>query len=62
MQDAFLVALERWPATGLPDNPAAWIVTAARIPEAKTGTIEVRPVMDYEAQEAAGAPAEATAS
>ncbi len=30
MQDAFLVALERWPVHGLPDNPAAWIVTAAR--------------------------------
>jgi len=30
VQDAFLVALERWPAHGLPDNPAAWIVTAAR--------------------------------
>ncbi len=30
MQDAFLVALERWPRDGLPDNPAAWIVTAAR--------------------------------
>ena len=30
VQDAFLVALERWPASGVPDNPAAWIVTAAR--------------------------------
>ena len=30
MQDAFLTALERWPERGLPDNPAAWIVTAAR--------------------------------
>jgi RNA polymerase sigma-70 factor, ECF subfamily len=30
VQDAFLVALERWPAHGVPDNPAAWIVTAAR--------------------------------
>ncbi len=30
MQDAFLVALERWPRDGLPDNPAAWIVTTAR--------------------------------
>ena len=41
------------------DEALAW---AARIPEAKTGAIEVRPVMVYEAQEAAGAPAEATAS
>jgi RNA polymerase sigma-70 factor (ECF subfamily) len=30
VQDAFLVALERWPARGVPANPAAWIVTAAR--------------------------------
>nr|WP_281272652.1 sigma-70 family RNA polymerase sigma factor [Solirubrobacter pauli] len=30
VQDAFLVALERWPRDGLPDNPAAWIVTTAR--------------------------------
>src|SRR4051794_2780685 len=30
VQDAFLVALERWPARGVPENPAAWIVTAAR--------------------------------
>jgi len=24
------VALERWPRDGLPANPAAWLVTAAR--------------------------------
>src|SRR3954452_4609585 len=30
VQDAFLVALERWPRDGVPANPAAWIVTAAR--------------------------------
>jgi RNA polymerase sigma-70 factor, ECF subfamily len=30
VQDAFLTALERWPRDGLPANPAAWIVTAAR--------------------------------
>ena len=30
MQDAFLTALERWPEHGVPANPAAWIVTAAR--------------------------------
>jgi RNA polymerase sigma-70 factor, ECF subfamily len=28
--DAFLVALERWPRDGVPDNPAAWITTTAR--------------------------------
>ncbi len=30
VQDAFLVALERWPVAGVPPNPAAWIVTTAR--------------------------------
>ncbi len=30
VQDAFATALERWPASGLPDNPGAWIVTTAR--------------------------------
>jgi len=30
VQDAFAVALERWPAGGLPPNPGAWITTTAR--------------------------------
>lgn len=30
VQDAFTIALERWPRTGMPDNPGAWIVTTAR--------------------------------
>lgn len=30
MQDAFLIALERWPRDGFPTNPGAWITTAAR--------------------------------
>ena len=30
VQDAFTMALERWPRTGIPDNPGAWIVTTAR--------------------------------
>ena len=30
VQDAFTTALERWPRTGVPENPGAWIVTAAR--------------------------------
>jgi RNA polymerase sigma-70 factor (ECF subfamily) len=29
LQDAFAAALARWPETGIPDNPAAWITTAA---------------------------------
>jgi RNA polymerase sigma-70 factor (ECF subfamily) len=30
VQDAFTVALERWPVAGLPASPAGWIVTTAR--------------------------------
>lgn len=30
VQDAFVTALERWPADGLPANPGAWITTTAR--------------------------------
>jgi RNA polymerase sigma-70 factor (ECF subfamily) len=30
VQDAFTVALERWPSDGVPASPAGWIVTTAR--------------------------------
>jgi RNA polymerase sigma-70 factor (ECF subfamily) len=30
VQEAFVVALERWPETGLPPSPAGWIITTAR--------------------------------
>jgi RNA polymerase sigma-70 factor (ECF subfamily) len=30
MQDAFAVALERWPRDGMPPKPAAWITTTAK--------------------------------
>ena len=29
-QEAFAIAAERWPRTGAPENPAAWLVTTAR--------------------------------
>jgi len=29
-QDALVAALEHWPADGLPDNPGAWLMAAAR--------------------------------
>ena len=29
-QDALVIALERWPATGVPDRPAAWLMAAAK--------------------------------
>lgn len=30
VQEAFLVALERWPVDGVPPSPAGWIITTAR--------------------------------
>jgi RNA polymerase sigma-70 factor (ECF subfamily) len=30
VQDAFTVAAQRWPSTGLPPSPAGWIITTAR--------------------------------
>jgi DNA-directed RNA polymerase specialized sigma24 family protein len=30
VQEAFAVALRKWPADGLPPNPGAWITTTAR--------------------------------
>jgi len=29
-QDALVTALEQWPEEGIPDNPAAWLMTAAK--------------------------------
>jgi len=29
-QDALLAALQRWPGQGVPDNPAAWLMTTAK--------------------------------
>ena len=29
-QDALVAALEKWPETGVPDNPGAWLTTTAR--------------------------------
>jgi RNA polymerase sigma-70 factor (ECF subfamily) len=30
VQDSLVIALERWPDQGIPDNPGAWLMTAAR--------------------------------
>jgi RNA polymerase sigma-70 factor, ECF subfamily len=30
LQEALIIALERWPADGVPHNPAAWMTTVAR--------------------------------
>ena len=29
-QDALIIALEKWPEIGIPDNPGAWLITAAK--------------------------------
>src|SRR5690348_13097305 len=29
-QDALVAALEQWPNSGVPDNPAAWLMTTAK--------------------------------
>src|SRR5690554_4995439 len=29
-QDALVIALERWPEVGIPDNPGAWLMTTAK--------------------------------
>ena len=29
-QEALVTALERWPASGIPDNPGAWLMATAR--------------------------------
>src|SRR5690348_15867612 len=29
-QDALVTALERWPETGVPDNPGAWLMATAK--------------------------------
>src|SRR5262249_58166592 len=30
VQDAFTVAVQKWPSTGVPPSPAGWIITTAR--------------------------------
>src|SRR5579863_344674 len=30
VQEAFTIAVDRWPVTGLPPNPGAWITTTAK--------------------------------
>src|SRR5689334_1232544 len=29
-QDAFVAALQQWPKSGVPDNPGAWLMAAAK--------------------------------
>ena len=41
-QDALVVALERWPESGVPDNPGAWLMATAKrraIDQLRRGTL-----------------------
>ena len=29
-QEALVIALQKWPETGVPDNPGAWLMTTAK--------------------------------
>ncbi|HXE77669.1 MAG TPA: RNA polymerase sigma factor [Rhodanobacter sp.] len=62
LQEALLVALERWPRDGVPDNPGAWLMTTAKrraidtlrhrqMRDAK------RPALEYELENGPMAPA-----
>ena len=45
-QDALVTALERWPQEGIPENPAAWLMTAAKrraIDSLRRGQMLVQP-------------------
>jgi RNA polymerase sigma factor (sigma-70 family) len=57
-QEALVVALERWPAAGIPDNPAAWLMATARnraVDQARWRQMQVRK-HDALEQEASGLP------
>ncbi len=62
LQDALIVAMEKWPDTGLPRNPGGWIMTVARRRaidrirrdsnlETKQATLEYLTRLDQEADE-----------
>jgi RNA polymerase sigma-70 factor, ECF subfamily len=59
-QDAFARALERWPADGVPDNPGAWLTTAARnraLDRLRRGSVEVAKLREVAAMPEPGPPA-----
>ncbi len=58
-QDALVAALEHWPREGIPDNPAAWLMTTAKrraLDHLRRGQLQERKLAevgsDLEAQEA----------
>ena len=50
VQDAFVVALQRWPEDGLPPSPAGWIITTAR----RRGIDQIRRESTRDDRQAAG--------
>ena len=57
-QEALLVAIERWPAAGIPDNPGAWLMATARnraVDQARWRQMQVRKHDEME-KEASGLP------
>ncbi len=64
VQEAFAVALQRWPAAGVPDNPGGWIMTAARNKaidrlRRERRLEQKRAILQSEAEREAEAPAQA---
>jgi RNA polymerase sigma-70 factor (ECF subfamily) len=61
LQDAYLKALERWPADGLPERPGAWLTTVAQhravdlLRRRHTGPLYVEDLPDTAAPESAAA-------
>lgn len=58
-QDALVTALERWPQSGVPDNPGAWLMTTAKnraLDHLRRGQLTERKLQEYghelDAQEA----------
>jgi len=67
LQDAYAKALQRWPADGVPDNPAGWITTVARRSaldrlkrQRRQVSIECAPVAASDAPDMAGMDEEAS--
>src|SRR5687767_733072 len=58
-QDALVAALERWPESGIPDNPGAWLMATARnraIDEGRRAALAARSEVQIELAAAPAAP------
>jgi RNA polymerase sigma-70 factor, ECF subfamily len=58
-QEALLTALERWPETGIPDNPGAWLMATAKnraIDQLRRRQMQERKQGDLEVEASAGPP------